>query len=106
MAKQTEPAPIESAREDGKGHWPKGKPRNKTAKDWPAVQKALERLLRSPEYAKDKSDLSTPVRSRTGLARALGMSDRQVRRWLAGEDVPSAETVAAIKKWMRNWPSE
>lgn len=91
-----------SSREDGRGHWPKGKTRNEPAEDWPQVQRSLERLLRNPEYGGAGvavADLAK-VRSRRGLSAALGVSDRQVRRWLAGEDMPGVDRVGAIKQWM------
>jgi hypothetical protein len=92
--------PKKSTREDGRGHWPAGKARNDVPSDWSAVRRKLERLLASPERASTDKEF---VRSRLGLARWLGVSDRQVRRWLGSEDSPSAERVAAIKKWMSHW---
>lgn len=92
--------PKKSTREDGRGHWPKGKRRNRPPKDWPSVKRALERLLRNPE----RGDVATElVRSRRGLAAVLGVSDRQVRRWMSEEDMPSVERVAAIRRWMEHW---
>jgi response regulator RpfG family c-di-GMP phosphodiesterase len=85
--------PIKSIREDKRGHWPKGKRRHEASPDWPKVRKRLERLLRSPER---KQHVDRPSRSRRGLAEYLGISDRQVRRWLAVDDMPSAETVTQI----------
>jgi transcriptional regulator with XRE-family HTH domain len=38
--------------------------------------------------------------SRRGTAAELGVSDRTLRRWLAGEDNPSAESVIQIQQWL------
>jgi hypothetical protein len=85
---------MKSAREDNRGHWPKGKRRNDPSPDWPRVRKRLERLLRSPE--RPRGIVDRPIRSRRGLAAYLSVSDRQVRRWLAMDDMPSADTVDRI----------
>jgi hypothetical protein len=87
---------MKSAREDKRGHWPKGKRRNEPTPDWPKVRRRLERLLRTPS----RSHSGEVSRSRCGLARFLRVSDRQVRRWLALDDMPSAETVARIAEFV------
>jgi hypothetical protein len=89
--------PPKSNREDKRGHWPKGKRRNDPSPDWPGVRRRLERLLRSPE--RHRIDTDAVMRSRRGLAVYLGCSDRQVRRWLASDDMPSAETVQQIAEF-------
>jgi transcriptional regulator with XRE-family HTH domain len=74
-----------------RGHWPAGKPRNPTTGVKTAVA-ALQRLLTKHR---------TPGKiSARALAAAIGVSDRTVRRWLAGEDVPSPDFVERINEWM------
>ena len=92
--------PKTSKREDKRGHWPKGKPRNSPPKDWPRVRDKLAKLLVSPDRGPNPDEF---VRSRLGLARWLKISDRQVRRWLSSEDMPSVQRVELIKKWMSHW---
>lgn len=93
--------PIKSEREDKRGHWPKGKPRNETRQDWPKLRKKLERLLASP--ARKTPIEEEFVRSRSGLSRWLGVHEKTVRRWLSGEDSPAAETVDRIEQWIAHW---
>jgi len=83
---------------DRRGNWTKGKRRNEPGSDWARVRKRLERLLRDPQR---KATEGLPGRSRAGLAAWLGVSDRAVRRWLSGEDMPSAESVAAMAEYCR-----
>lgn len=81
-----------SARADGRGGWPSGKLRHEQQGHWPATLRALGRLLtQEPRHG---------VRSRKALARELEASDRTVRRWLAGEDLPPAETQDAVRAWV------
>lgn len=76
---------IESSRTDRRGHWPAGKRRG----DSP-IPAALRRKL---DKALDHGDLT-----RRGIARALNLSDRSVRRWLSGEDWPSAAHLASLRR--------
>ena len=39
--------------------------------------------------------------SRNALAAAVGVTERTVRRWVSGEDLPSVEMQAAVGKWVR-----
>jgi hypothetical protein len=81
-------------RSDKRGHWPKGKRRNDPGRKWPAVRKRLDRLLRTPDTG--PIDESRPRRSQIGLGRYLDVSDRTIRRWLRGEQLPSEESVERI----------
>ena len=89
--------PIESKRDDGRGHWPKGKRRNDPSPEWPQMLKQLQRLLRTPSRNRGEKGLH---RSRRGLANYLGVSERQVRRWLSKEDMPSTDRVGEIKQFI------
>ncbi len=96
MAKKAKPV---GNRTENRGHWTKGKRRNDPGDDWPAVLKRLARLLRTPERRRNTDTEDRVRRSRHGLGDYLGVSERQVRRWLAGDDLPNAETVAKIKQF-------
>ena len=93
--------PVKSAREDKRGHWPKGKRRNDPSPEWPQVLKQLQRLLRTPSRNRGEKGLQ---RSRRGLANYLGASERQVRRWLAKEHMPTTDRVGKIKKFIQRLP--
>ncbi len=95
------PKKLQSERQDKRGHWPKGKRRNEPPADWPKIRIKLARLLRNPE--RGPQDTDQPVRSIRGLSRALAISERQIGRWLASDDMPNAERVEQIKTWMTNW---
>jgi len=76
-------------------HWTKGKRRNDPGPEWPALRRQLRALLRPRAFA-------TPGQpSRRGLARRLKVSDRSVRRWLAGEDWPARPSAAQLAAWLR-----
>lgn len=90
---------IKSKRSDGLGHWPAGKPRNIAPDRWPAVQRRLARLLRNVDYGRSEIAMADR-RSRHGLAAALGVNEKSVRRWLDGDRNPTADTVDAIEAWM------
>lgn len=68
--------PIKSQRADGFGHWPKGKARSTLSA---AARAAVIRRLR-------KANETESVR---GMARAMDISDRSLRRILSGEDQPT-----------------
>ena len=74
-----------------RGHWPKGKPRNEAVDGWPDLKRKINRLLRNPDRK---------GRSSRALARHCDVTDRSVRRWLSGEDVPAAEHVASMAMWL------
>lgn len=87
-----------SAREDGRGGWPSGKLRHEQQGHWPVTLRALGRLL--------TQDHKHGVRSRKALARDLEASDRTVRRWLAGEDLPPPATQDAVREWVAHQVKE
>lgn len=74
-----------------KGHWPRGKRRNPDERV-ELLRRTTARLLRRR--------LTPKKISRKALARAIGVSDRTVRRWLAGEDLPAPARTAAWAKWI------
>ena len=51
----------------------------------------VRRLLENPARG---------VRSIRAVARSVGVSDRAVRRWLAGEDWPGMRYVRAMREWV------
>lgn len=68
-----------------RGHWPRGKRRAEAP--LPAVlRRRLTRAIERQEY------------TRRGLARAIHVSDRSVRRWLADEDWPLAANMEALAR--------
>lgn len=68
---------MKSRRDDGRGHWPAGKYRSALT----AAQRAsvIRRIRKAVEQ----------LESIRAVARTLGVSDRSVRRLLAGEDQPT-----------------
>jgi len=80
-----------SARRDGRGGWPVGKRRHPVGQ-WSTTLARLRALLR--DHAQ------RGVVSRNALAAAVGVGEKTVRRWVSGEDVPSAEMQVAVKKWV------
>jgi hypothetical protein len=81
-----------SARADGRGGWPTGKRRHPVG-TWPATLARLVVLLR--DHAR------RGVVSGNALAAAVGVGEKTVRRWVSGEDLPSAEMQAAVKRWVQ-----
>lgn len=77
-----------------RGHWPRGKRRSTISPPhWAALrQRVLDLVDAPPRYG---------PRSRAGLARHLGVDARTVRRWLAGEDFPGPDAMAAMRLWYR-----
>lgn len=71
------PALVVSARADGRGHWPKGKRRSKLS---PAEHEKFLAELRQ---------LLAEGLSRREIARRRGVSEKAVRNWLSGEDLPA-----------------
>lgn len=84
---------MKSKRQDKKGHWPKGKRRNKDAGHWSRTRLSAVRLI-------DDHFLVGSISYRA-LAAVLSVSDRTVHRWLSGEDRPDAEIQAAIEQWIK-----
>jgi len=82
---------MKSKRNDGMGHWPKGKRRN-TVAGWSRTRLGLQRLL--------DNHYQRGVISIRALAADVGVSDRTVRRWLSGEDVPAAESAELVAAWV------
>jgi LmbE family N-acetylglucosaminyl deacetylase len=70
-----------------KGHWPKGKRRNHP-RGWITLVKRLDHYIQERASAK-------------AAARAIGVSDRTIHRWLAGEDVGTEESAAQIRELLR-----
>lgn len=67
-----------------RGHWTRGKRRNKP-RGWPLLMERLAKYVAQRASARE-------------TARAIGVSDRTLRRWLAGEDVGSDEAAAQIRE--------
>jgi transcriptional regulator with XRE-family HTH domain len=59
------------------------------------IQEITRRAIRGGSVGPDP-------RSRRELARHLGISDRTIRRWLSGEDVPPPAHIRALRKWVRD----
>jgi|SRR5688572_33381738 len=90
---------LESQRKDGRGHWPAGKRRSSLgAQALSGILRLLQRMIRDHTRA----EIACPLcpedargvinkHSRREIAREFRLSDRTVRRWLAGEDVPTEE---------------
>lgn len=81
-----------SPRADGRGGWPTGKRRHPIGQ-WPATLARLRALLEQPRRG---------TVSRNALAKAIGVSEGTVRRWVSGEDVPSAKMQTAVRKWVQS----
>lgn len=82
-----------SPRADGRGGWPTGKRRHPIGQ-WPATLAQLVVLLR--DHAQRGAI------SRNALAKAVGVSEGTVRRWVSAEDVPSPEMQRAVRKWLQS----
>lgn len=81
-----------SVRADGRGHWPAGVPRHAPADHWPKTLASLRVLL------EQHGRRGTPI-SAAALARAIGVSDTSVRRWVAGRFAPPIELQDEIAVW-------
>lgn len=80
--------PLKSRRADGKGHWPAGKRRSPlTARERRALVALVHRAIEAE--------------SARAVARALGVSDRTVRRWRDEIDVPMPEQAAAMRERLK-----
>lgn len=80
---------MRSAREDGRGHWPRG--RRAHPRPPRGLLRALARALEQPERG------SVSIRA---AAEACRVSDRTVRRWLAGEDWPAPVSARRLERWV------
>jgi transposase len=79
---------MHTVRTDGRGHWPKGKRRSD-----------VSRRARTEFVAQLRVAVARKNSSIRAVARLLDVSDRTVRRWLAGEDWPaSAEQMVAYAR--------
>lgn len=78
------PAAFRSKRSDRRGHWPKGKPQSTLSI---ANRAMVVRELRR----------ACVTQSKRSVALKLGVSDRSVRRILAGEDQPSQRLYDLVK---------
>lgn len=68
---------LKSKRKDGRGHWPAGKHRSTlTAAERATVIRKLRKAIKNLESIR-------------AVSRTLGISDRSIRRILAGEDQPT-----------------
>lgn len=84
---------TKSARRDGRGGWRPGKRRNQDCGDWSRLRIDLVAMFDDAW----RFGVRTPSR----LAATLGVSERSVRRWLAGEDRPAPAHQEAIRAWLK-----
>ena len=89
---------MKSQREDGRGHWPKGKRRHEDKGDWSVLRRSLTQFL-GTYYSRGEVSMRQ-------LAADLNYSTRAVRRWLHGEDRPTIEVQEAIEQWLAEWRAE
>lgn len=76
---------MRSSRRDGRGHWPRGKSRSTlTVAQRAAVIRKLRRAAEEQSFRQ--------------IARTLGVSDRSIRRILAGEDQPSERMFGLVRR--------
>lgn len=76
---------MKSKRSDGRGHWPKGTPRNAKAmseRDVRHIMFCVRRALKSRKQ------------SQKSLAAALGCSDRTLGKWLSGLMRPDGDVLS------------
>ncbi len=85
-----------------KGHWPKGKPRHPETAN-AATARWLARVGRFFLRHRRLGPTENPV-SLHAAARAIGVSDRTVRRWLQGTRNPDPDRLAQLKAWRRSRP--
>lgn len=84
-AKRTALAALHAAR--------RGVPVNPEPAGWRPILTQLLLILRTPDR--------TVGRSRRALASELGLTDKSLRRWLAGECFPPAQHLPALRSWIR-----
>lgn len=80
-----------SARADGRGGWPVGKRRHTDVGDWQRIRLRIVSLI-ADRYQHGRI-------SARALSIAIGVNDRTVRRWLAGEDRPSPADQERLRAW-------
>lgn len=93
MTRQQEKTP------DARGHWPRGKRRH--AESDTAITRAFLVVLRQFFRDADPHGGGGIVHpgSRRSAAQVVGVSDRTLRRWLSGEDLPPAHALKALRRW-------
>jgi len=69
----------------------RGRRRSAPSAERDEVIERMRRVLESPKRG---------VRSIRAVSRSVGVSDRAVRRWLAGEDWPGMRYVRAMREWV------
>lgn len=84
------------SRDDGRGHWPAGRPRNVPGVNRRELAGLLTRLRRLVEER-------SPDVSYAGAAREAGVDPRTVRRWVQGLRTPPAEGVMAVRRYLARW---
>lgn len=82
-----------------KGHWPRGRRRHDPSSNWDVIRSRLWLLLDKRGTGSDRTLPASRRVSRHALAKRMRVSDRTVRRWLAGEDFPTARHAAAVDRW-------
>jgi ribosome-binding protein aMBF1 (putative translation factor) len=81
-------------RSENRGHWTKGKRRNVPLPTWEGTLAELRVVF--AVHQGNRNGISAH-----GLAHDLGCSDRAVRRWLAGEDVPATKLQRQVSRWVK-----
>lgn len=76
---------------EAKGHWKAGKARH--PKMPAALKRNIRKLVSGAGRVADGEDRPPSIRS---IAAEIGVSDRTLRRWLAGEDNPSPDHLARL----------
>lgn len=77
-----------------RGHWPRGKRRNEPAAWWESTRAKLLGIIEQ-NAANNRGGISY-----SGIAHAVSVNPRSVRRWATGEDIPPLETQRKIKQWV------
>lgn len=86
---------MRSTRDEGRGHWPRGKRRNPDRGNWSKVRLSASRFI--------EDNWRYGEISYKALAADLGVDDRTVRRWLGGQDRPPVASQEAIEQWVTEW---
>lgn len=86
-----------------KGHWPRGKPRHPETATLTA-RKQLVRLQRF--FVRHGGGVRANPVSRRAAAIEVGVSDRTLRRWLAGTHHPNPVQWRALVAWRAARPEE
>lgn len=78
-----------------RGHWPRGRRRNRHDLPDDRVTRTLDRLRRAVEATPLQSDPTY-----AGAADYAGVESRTVRRWVAGDDWPPRAAVLRIEQYL------